>query len=56
MTERFKNHKKHRLLSLRLETVLLLMTFAAVGVAYLKSYGSRVEWQSRLYRARCGFL
>jgi len=50
MTEAFKNHKKHRLLTLRLDTVLLLMTLAAVGVAYLKSYRSRVEWQSRLNR------
>jgi hypothetical protein len=50
MTEPIVNHKKHRLLTLRLDTVLLLMTLAAVGVAYFKSYGSRVEWQSRLNR------
>ena len=41
---------KRRLLTLRLDTLLLLMTLAAVGAAYFKSHRSRVDWQARLNR------
>ena len=50
MTEPVKKNRTHRLLTLRLDTVLLLMTLACVGAAYFKSYESRVKWQSRLNR------
>ena len=39
-----------RRLTVRLDTVLLLMTLAAVAAAYYRSNASRVEWQSRLNR------
>ena len=39
-----------RRLTVRLDTVLLLMTLAAVAAAYYRSSASRVEWQSRLNR------